>query len=169
MAPGLSQQRPPRDPNAIGAAWTLVQPQSQDGTPGSPSHRPPPPRLHTSHWTLNSGYPKHPGAGPLATILCPGPKERTAPQPPADVPGPKLTVPAGGGQDARTLSCGRRVCNPLALDGLAASPLTLPEPGISICTPVRMGPRWEHTEHVLRAGAGTQNSDLSLLLAILSV
>ena len=121
-----------------------------------------PPRLHTSHWTLSSGSPQHPGAGALATILWPGPRERIAPQPPADVPGPKLTVPAGGGQDTRTPSCGRRVCKPLALDGLAASPLALPEPGISIRTPVTMGPRWEHTEHVLRAGAGTQNSDLSL-------
>ena len=135
-APGLNRQRPPRDPNAVEALRTLVQPQHQDRAPGSPS-----PCLHTSHWSPRSGYPKHPHAGAPATILCLGPKKRTAPQPPADGPGPERTVPPGGRSGRQDTLLRLAGLQDASAGRLAAPPLALPEPGIRVCTPVTMGPR----------------------------
>ena len=117
--------------------------------------------MHTSHWSPSSGYPKHPHAGAPATILCLGPKERTAPQPPADGPGPKRTVPAGGRSGRQDTLLRLAGLQDASAGRLAAPPFALPEPGIRVCTPVTMGPRWERAGHVLRAGA-PRNSNLSL-------
>lgn len=112
----------------------------------------PPPCLHTSHWSPSSGNPKHPHAGPPATVLCPGPKERPAPQPPADGPGPKQIVPAGGWSGRQDTLLQLAGLQDASAGRLEAPPLTLPEPGFLVCTPVTMGPRWERTGHMLRAG-----------------
>lgn len=121
----------------------------------------PPPCLHTSHWSPSSGNPKHPHAGPPATIPCPGPKERPAPQPPADGPGPKQIVPAGGGRDARTPSCSWRVCKMLALDNSQPHP----SPSLSLASSSAPQSQWGPGGNAqdTRSGQGKpRNANLSL-------
>ncbi|KAB1282465.1 hypothetical protein Cadr_000002347 [Camelus dromedarius] len=117
-------------------------------SPGSPSSSP---HLHPSHWTPNSGYPNHPHPEvpqPPACVL----SLRTAPRLP--VMSCARTCPAVGTnpgdiQGSKTL----------ALNGLTAPPLSLPEPRSHVCK-IRGGIK-KRTHGRCSGQGGPWNSNLS--------